>query len=1858
MSAQPTWQLRDSLDRVEDALTKAGSRVKTLSDGSLIASCVAPGHDDRNPSLHASWRETEFGGRVVLYCPACGHGVTQEDWAGYLGLDYDALFDDLRWSLHNRNDNRASFAERQTAKTHGKLGPLPKRIAAQLDELLERAPTENTGEQNADEEEHEHHFVVVTTYTYADADGRELQRVKRMRCDSCGEKTFWQSYRSGASWVRKQPADYQPLLYRYPQILEAIAGGEHVWIVEGEKDADAGAAIGLATTTNSSGGANFPAELAPTFKGATVNVVLDRDATGWDRGVRLHDVLLEAGAAQVFLLLPAVTSRKADLSDHLEAGHGVDELIDVPIDALRARAGLRELERQVKLLQRNELEAQAQLQVAQHDASRCRDAKAAERRRFAKRWAKESLRIITRCESVRAQIKTHAAQASDNDFAAESLEIASTMVASARRVAVEIYRAAGEQLPVALDDSARVARAAANSGAAQRSATAVITGAATGTDGVSAGVSQPLTVLPGGGEGGGGGGGYLRPVVEIDKTEYAIIDGEIVEMRKKPMGRGEDARTELRPQRVINTVVRIHAKEIKESAAEVERASLHLGQLIGREDREESAHRIHDKADIVAVIVEHISKDGTSRLIRIPFDDYGEGKWLEHLPVQGLDYGKGRAGRERVLAAMNQISTDWQIRTAHTTTGWRRREDGTWVYLTADGAIGTDGHEPIATHLTGPLARYNWPTPSQNAQKLREAFLSDSAGLMEHFPDRVIGALLGSAYRSVIGPMEASICLQAPPGVGKTGLAALVMHHYGEMWDRNTPLSSMSGQGATTNALRQLLAMAKDTLCLLDDVAPDYGRDAALNRLSATARLIANGESRPRSSRDGQQISESAPPRTTGLFTSELIPRTGSSGARRLLFVPVSRYDVRLDDILRFDTAESKHGRALLLSSFIQWLAGRYDQVSADVEDYKRALRSEILAGHRRPSQLLEQNATKAGDLWAGWNLMLEFLTECGALGEDECKQWLQRVRGAMDMIVDAAEETDVAVTTGRRTADMIRHSLMSGASYVVDLQTGAVPSELASRLGWSKRDTGGSFSGEWAREPRAIALGYADLRPVRRGVGRELVCPPEAFEAVLKDAISGMIDTTSVDLSTAQRALEDEGILKVELQRKGDGIIARRTIHRSVTCVPHHSDPAKPWRRRFMVLDLDALLGDVDDDEETPGNDENGGGADDTPPAPPTAPTPTTSAPETTAAQLAITTDAAALEQEAPMSTHTNTGGLSLTPVHAETATPCVVCAAPSGMSFAGHSMHVPCFWHTAAATIDELARELRPSVAPTPVPTTPKAAPATAPEPSAASTAVNPAPAAAVAAPTLAGDDPIHPIAIKEGVFGRSNPFRAGVAVIDVDAVWLPDGTRLELSYTPQHLGELEELTRSVQLGTVGTKFWTKAPAGMHWRSETMPGLVIPTAALWEAMGLDLDTFPAYPSERPAWWETTSSLDLVTKASEAGCVFGDGERTPMLGGITRLRSPQHESTTTNVLLLANLDAEWGLMDLSPVQVAQVFQILINALGMQWRGSAISTFSDILSAVATRQVREALKDKPVDFSGIGPATANDLEGHFNFTRTPLEDEREGWLALFDRGGSYAAGWSSMLCGLGAPEHVENDVTFDAKRAGWWKIRLPQRSEGAGTPMPDLLDPQGKRAGQDVWTTTPVLEYAVTNLDVTPEILEAWIWPPERSVRALAAPGKVIAGALDYARTIDSDASRVAQAMIKMLYKQVSGWFMSPKSAQQGGRLALHQPYWAHAMRGRARVGIIHQVKKIGEETGRWPLVVAETDVIGYAAPASVAHDDAVGAWPGEASKLGKKWGQYKLAHWAPMNSVAAHLDGGGWNGTSALCNIGEGEDA
>lgn len=304
------------VDRVEpvellgwlaDVLAQVG-RIDRERPTGFMACC--PAHPDRNPSLSVSVGRV----RLMLHCFA---GCEESAVLAALGLDEQALFYE-----HFR----------PTARPVATVRAVPReRVVDEGQEQKQRRSYKSFNLPKLGRP--------VVTYEYADEVGTVRYVVARY-LSADGDKTFRQfTPAPDGGWFRVGPPTSARVLYRLPQLREAIEAGATVYLVEGEKDVDTGTATAVdgVAFTSAVGGAKSPwlpqytAELAGAH---LVRILADNDAPGLAYAAAVLAELTAAG-------IPAeavVSDRAKDLTDHLAAGGTLEDLVPAALPALEEPA--------------------------------------------------------------------------------------------------------------------------------------------------------------------------------------------------------------------------------------------------------------------------------------------------------------------------------------------------------------------------------------------------------------------------------------------------------------------------------------------------------------------------------------------------------------------------------------------------------------------------------------------------------------------------------------------------------------------------------------------------------------------------------------------------------------------------------------------------------------------------------------------------------------------------------------------------------------------------------------------------------------------------------------------------------------------------------------------------------------------------------------------------------------------------------------------------------------------------------------------------------------------------------------------------------------------------------------------------------------------------------------------------------------------------------------------------------------------------------------------------------------------------------------------------------------------------------
>lgn len=169
-------------------------------------------------------------------------------------------------------------------------------------------------------------LTLVANYDYRDALGTLVFQKQRF-VDEDGKKTFVQRRvdPETGEWVRNLDG-VDKILYNLPRVCSAREAGETIWVVEGEKDVDTLAELGIVATTMPGGAGKWLDIHTETLAGANIILVADNDDSGKKHAQEVAKKLTDAGC-----LVEVKISRvkaKADVTDHLEAGMSLSDLED------------------------------------------------------------------------------------------------------------------------------------------------------------------------------------------------------------------------------------------------------------------------------------------------------------------------------------------------------------------------------------------------------------------------------------------------------------------------------------------------------------------------------------------------------------------------------------------------------------------------------------------------------------------------------------------------------------------------------------------------------------------------------------------------------------------------------------------------------------------------------------------------------------------------------------------------------------------------------------------------------------------------------------------------------------------------------------------------------------------------------------------------------------------------------------------------------------------------------------------------------------------------------------------------------------------------------------------------------------------------------------------------------------------------------------------------------------------------------------------------------------------------------------------------------------------------------------------
>lgn len=137
-------------------------------------------------------------------------------------------------------------------------------------------------------------LTLVKTYDYHDSEGVLLfQKLRYL--DENGKKTFRQRKPDGRGGWEYSLGSTPKVLYNLPEVLAAKSRGARIFVVEGEKDADALLEKGAVATTMPGGAGKWLPIHTEALAGAEVDVIADNDEVGLEHARTVVAELRKAG---------------------------------------------------------------------------------------------------------------------------------------------------------------------------------------------------------------------------------------------------------------------------------------------------------------------------------------------------------------------------------------------------------------------------------------------------------------------------------------------------------------------------------------------------------------------------------------------------------------------------------------------------------------------------------------------------------------------------------------------------------------------------------------------------------------------------------------------------------------------------------------------------------------------------------------------------------------------------------------------------------------------------------------------------------------------------------------------------------------------------------------------------------------------------------------------------------------------------------------------------------------------------------------------------------------------------------------------------------------------------------------------------------------------------------------------------------------------------------------------------------------------------------------------------------------------------------------------------------------------------
>jgi hypothetical protein len=374
--------------------------------------------------------------------------------------------------------------------------------------------------------------------------------------------------------------------------------------------------------------------------------------------------------------------------------------------------------------------------------------------------------------------------------------------------------------------------------------------------------------------------------------------------------------------------------------------------------------------------------------IVIPSSQFNSMRWVMEKWGARAIIEAGKANYLR--CAIQTFSKVIKFRRIYTHTGWREEYNGRRIFITANGALGSN--KDLQVELEKGLERYFLPLQPENTKEAIE----ESLKFLEIAPLTITVPIWASMYLAPLNPFLSQdfvLWLYGITGAKKSTLMALALSHYGNFTKDTLPANWES----TPNAIEKISFVAKDIPFVIDDFAPQPNTGRAKDLDNTAARIIRSVGNRSGRQRlkSNLKLQKNYAPRGLILATGEQLP-SGRSVMARILCVDINSENIDVSKLTNAQNNQCVYPHAM--AAYILWIANRWENLKKELPYKWKEKRQEIQTVYQKFSEFHPRLPEIHASLYCAMDLALTF-------AEEEAKVSHERIEAIKEKCIKALHQ-------------------------------------------------------------------------------------------------------------------------------------------------------------------------------------------------------------------------------------------------------------------------------------------------------------------------------------------------------------------------------------------------------------------------------------------------------------------------------------------------------------------------------------------------------------------------------------------------------------------------------------------------------------------------------------------------------------------------------------------------------------------------------------------------------------------------------------------------------------------------------------